>query len=616
MGKLFGRPNPGYAQASQLQFQNPRQPKALPTIMTPAQMPQLLKTWQKKLAPGQRSGVAAPAAPANFTAAAQYGGVLLTWNPAPGSSVDGYILQKSYTGDFSTNTITIPLTDPQANSYFDPQNAGHSVMVFYRLMATAGSEKNPHSVIGESTATLSAQSLNSTTGFGKNLLANPGFEMNTIGTPTSNAANGSVNALALNGAVSDGWQILSLNGNPYPTNPQGGGNPNVFTVMLESGNVPRTGDKILLIRVNPNVSIPASSPFYEARIVSGKIPVKNGDIIRVTAFERWDFNGAIPAGLTIIQRIGVMMFDKNDSFISELISDNSNNQTGAYSQKQGAVSINVANVAYIRVQCSAFLQNTSGAPVSTSANFIADLRWDDLSFLYQNTAFDLTPLNTNYLATTVGNVLSQSGTTSTVNVAGFTLQYGDGQVGYNSGSVNAPSNSSTGYVLASDPTYSGGAVAYSFSTQAFANINANGNIIVGKITLSAGGGGTGGTGGGGTVQGVCFTPDTPVVTKRGIIPFSEIKRSDYVMTRKGWRKVQRIVTHNVSMRMVHMGGGFLVTHKHQLWHAGEWTQAAKIWADEMYYHGAVMNLMVNTKDDEARNYLLGNGWFAHNVQKF
>lgn len=592
-----------------------RQPKALPVAQNFQQLLTVEATKRAKQENLQRSPVI-PATPANFLATPTPGGVRLTWGAVTAPGVDGYEILKSLIGDFS-DTVVIRINNPKQTSYFDPMNAGHSVVTYYQLRATAGTDNAPHSVLGTPTTTLATSSLNATTGFGKQILANPGFEMNTIGTALSNTAVGLINLLTLSGSVSDGWQVLSLNGNSYPTNPQGGGNPNVFSVMLESGNVPRTGDKNLLIRVNPNITIPASSPFYETRVVGGKIPVKNGDIIRVTAFERWDFSGAIPAGLTIIQRIGIMMFDKNDSFISELNTDISNTQSATWAQKQGAVQINVANVAYVRVQCSAFLQNSTGSPVSTSANFIADLRWDDLSFVYQNTAFDLTPLNTAYLATTNGNLLSQSGTTATVNVAAFTMQYGDGSVSYNSGTVTAPANNATGYVYCLDPTYSGGAVTYQWSTTAVNQLaQGNGLITIGKITLSAGGGGTGGAGGGGTLQGTCFTPDTLIVTKRGNVQFREVMMDDEVMTLRGWRKIKSILVHQIDGEVLqHMGDGQLVTSKHKIWDGKDWKDACEIWPDRMFYVGPVMNLHVDSEVEEELNYQLANGAFAHNFQK-
>lgn len=104
---------------------------------------------------------------------------------------------------------------------------------------------------------------------------------------------------------------------------------------------------------------------------------------------------------------------------------------------------------------------------------------------------------------TAATALSNDGVLTVIPVAATTAQFGDGSVSYNSGSVD-PGVFGTFYVFADDPTFSGGAVTYQFSTTPVTQTAANGRVLFGKIitvlgTPKTGGGNTGGTtpGGGG-----------------------------------------------------------------------------------------------------------------------
>lgn len=121
---------------------------------------------------------------------------------------------------------------------------------------------------------------------------------------------------------------------------------------------------------------------------------------------------------------------------------------------------------------------------STAAGHSAD--FDEIHIARMQTAFELTPINTSGHSTG-GAALSQSGTTTTINVASSIVQFGDGTVAYNSGSVN-PGAYGTYFIYADDPGYTGGAVTYA-ATTVEANVYANnGRIYFGKITTAGGGG--------------------------------------------------------------------------------------------------------------------------------
>lgn len=92
--------------------------------------------------------------------------------------------------------------------------------------------------------------------------------------------------------------------------------------------------------------------------------------------------------------------------------------------------------------------------------------------------------------------LTQSGTSKTIDVAASVVQFGSGQVSYNSGSVT-PSGYGAWYVYCLDPMRLGGAVTY-LASSSNPDVTANDAIVYfGLITTSSGGGGSGSGGGGG-----------------------------------------------------------------------------------------------------------------------
>lgn len=102
------------------------------------------------------------------------------------------------------------------------------------------------------------------------------------------------------------------------------------------------------------------------------------------------------------------------------------------------------------------------------------------------------PVNSNGIFT-AGNPLSQSGVGPTILVASSVLQFGDGQVAYNSGSVN-PGVLGTWAVYCIDPKFTGGAVVYLATQSTHIKSSDNGIIVFGVIT-TVGGGATGSGGG-------------------------------------------------------------------------------------------------------------------------
>jgi hypothetical protein len=315
---------------------------------------------------------------------------------------------------------------------------------------------------------------------GKNMLANPGFESNVVGTPLGST-------VAAGNALSDGWTVAEQSA--------------YHETFLFTGQ-PRSGGLSILERLKLGVTIPNDSTFYPNRVVTlTKLPVTIGDILRVSGWEYWGNDTAIPGGITIIQRIGVYIYDATNTFLGAISNDVTNGGSGfnAWNFLQAALLIPATLgggvPSYALFSCGAFVKNASGAGLATGVHTYADCVFDDVKCVLQSTAFDLTPLNTSGTFTGA-SPLSQVGVTTAINIAASTMQFGDGQISFNSGSVN-PGSMGTWYIYADDPTYSGGAVTYAFTNSQSATYAANGRIYFGKITTSGGGGGAGAGGGSG-----------------------------------------------------------------------------------------------------------------------
>jgi hypothetical protein len=213
---------------------------------------------------------------------------------------------------------------------------------------------------------------------------------------------------------------------------------------------------------------------------------------------------------------------------------------------------------------------------------------------------------------TGANPLTQSGTSTTILVASFSIKFGDGTVSYNSGSVN-PGGYGTYYVYCRDATFIGGAVTY-FATTTLSDLTAFNDVLyVGKITTGVGGGAVGT--GGGSGGGACFCGATRVRTAHGEMRFDQMPARLQIETLFGprWALLR---PREYSGWMHDMGEGELVTPPHRILEAGEWIAAAKLWPGRCHFEGTVYTLSVETDRDEERHFILANGRVAHNVSNY
>lgn len=118
-----------------------------------------LQQWQQALQSATK-GVLTPRIPWNFTVTSKQGGNYLTWQSVSGA--DGYIVDISQNGDFSTGIISINLPGNNNTAYFDtvPTAAGATPAIrYYRVRATAGTVQQPQSVQGLTTGVISSTAI-------------------------------------------------------------------------------------------------------------------------------------------------------------------------------------------------------------------------------------------------------------------------------------------------------------------------------------------------------------------------------------------------------------------------------------------------------------------------
>jgi hypothetical protein len=129
--------------------------RSLPSVGSFSQLQQYMGTWKHNLTRVLQRPIG-PRVPPNFRITNARGGFRLEWAFTEGA--DGYEIQRSDDGSFSSNVVTIPVRHRDQTSYFDPMG-GAAVERYYRVRATAGTENAPHSVGGPFSTSVSHTSI-------------------------------------------------------------------------------------------------------------------------------------------------------------------------------------------------------------------------------------------------------------------------------------------------------------------------------------------------------------------------------------------------------------------------------------------------------------------------
>lgn len=145
--------------------------QGIPVIHSYAELLPHLQKWRTTLNRLARS-VPPPPPPFNFAATSARGGIVLTWAKVQSITtgktglgrgtnpygVDGYEILVSKSGDFVTDLIVVQITHADQLTYTLPVPSA-PVTYHFKIHSTAGTDANPHSVIGPDTAMIQAASL-------------------------------------------------------------------------------------------------------------------------------------------------------------------------------------------------------------------------------------------------------------------------------------------------------------------------------------------------------------------------------------------------------------------------------------------------------------------------
>lgn len=132
-------------------------PKSIPTISSIPELQQWRQAVKSSLVK-----IPVPKIPWNFSVVSKQGGNYLSWQVVKGA--DGYIVDVSPTGDFSSATVfsSVKLRGNQNITYFHtvPTVQGAApVKQFYRVRATSGSTQQPQAVEGLNSGVISSTAI-------------------------------------------------------------------------------------------------------------------------------------------------------------------------------------------------------------------------------------------------------------------------------------------------------------------------------------------------------------------------------------------------------------------------------------------------------------------------
>jgi hypothetical protein len=237
---------------------------------------------------------------------------------------------------------------------------------------------------------------------------------------------------------------------------------------------------------------------------------------------------------------------------------------------------------------------------------------DAIQTFVLNTTANIVPQSAGYAyggASPLSAATGGSADHATVNIGSFTMKYPFGTRNYGSGAVTPLQDATKYYIYCDDSDYSGGPQTYLATTDVTVINSGEGRLYIDSITTPAfGGGGTSGSGGGG--GGPCFSPNVRLKGKKRI---SKVRPGKKVWTNRGRRMLATLLIHWYEGPMFDMGNGELVTPNHKFVVHDRVLVAAKyLFTRVVHYRGEVWNLEIDTAKEEERNYVLANGWTAHN----
>jgi hypothetical protein len=277
-------------------------------------------------------------------------------------------------------------------------------------------------------------------------------------------------------------------GQAFLRNPQYGG-PNNFAAngnFEASPNLPPPGWVAGSATLSYETSAPQSGT--QSLIVNAPAQFGNAQSAQKYACKQGDafqVAGFIMQASNVGSAIQLIFFNAANTQISSISAGTS--ATGAWTFVSGT-GVAPANTVYAQLFC--IISGVSGGIG----------KFDNIFAVRQLTPFELTPISTSGTPTSTTGLCTQSGSTTTINIAASTWQFGSGQISYNSGTIN-PGFFGKFYIFGDDPAYAGGAIAYQITITPSVVNAATGRILFGSIQTVSGSSGAvsqgGGSGGGG-----------------------------------------------------------------------------------------------------------------------
>lgn len=232
----------------------------------------------------------------------------------------------------------------------------------------------------------------------KNILPNPGFELNVTNTPLATD-------IALGSKITDYWtrqNITALTGHQDGTTLfKAGFEDATHDINGGSSGRVRSGLHNFVFMLKTSTSIPINTPpaFWQSSVVSDlKVPVLPGEAYAFGGFFAWDAGANIPAGLTVVARFDLIVYDTAGNQITTVettagllsgVTRNffTNSPNGTYvpiaENFNIPSSVNGKTPGYVGLALSAFIQNVTGSPITTPAQSCAIFRFDDLYIVPQ-----------------------------------------------------------------------------------------------------------------------------------------------------------------------------------------------------------------------------------------
>lgn len=207
--------------------------------------------------------------------------------------------------------------------------------------------------------------------------------------------------------------------------------------------------------------------------------------------------------------------------------------------------------------------------------------------------------------------LSQSGTSTAIDVAAATFYFGNIVINTNSGSVD-PGAYGTWYVYFDLSAFESGTISPTYHASSSESIVTENpyRVEVGGITTTSSGGGT-------YKPPNCFSGDVRVKTPNGFVRFDDLPPGCEIVNETGTHRALLIRHDDSEEPMREMPGGGLVTERHMMKRKSEWVRAGDVFPEKApIAKRSVYNLHVITTRAEDRHFVLENGFVAHNMKDF